>query len=578
MYDDYQRHKDLYNSVELFPVQPYRQSRLMQQQKQRKQQGQQNQQRKKKPVKRGNKQYNSQMKRQFNEFNNRGKMVHSGSSGLLKNMESLVVPILLIAAAAMGLKKFLGNLNVKDMAANAYGGDEVSPSGRSTGHVSQKGLNLIKNQEGGFHPEAYLVKGEKYYTIGYGDHGPHVHAGDKITEAEATQRLMKKVHACEQDVNNRIKVPLSQNMFDALVSLAYNMGSLAPAETLVKKLNAGDYVGAAEAFKLYNKGKEGGKVVEYAGLTKRRQLESDLFKSDIDVGANKLKSTAKEINPVQDLSVKEVDMGSITKAKQIGGNGIHYDEGSNITSHTKLSTGTNDKYDVKNGKMGSFDGYTITSGIGKRSVSGGSSFHRGLDLAFAKGTPVKAFCSGTVTHCGPMAGFGRCIIINDKNGYRHVYGHLLSYKVSYKQKVKKGQIIALSGGSYSPDGKKIIDDHFAYHLHYGIWKPGGTSDKKDYIDPRTYKYPPEDGEIPKTETPKQETPKGNPITPTTQKPTTQNPSTQKQTQIKQASVTPKGGQIHTNINQQKPNKGNGNVIPIDQPNIKNRSIPQSKKK
>lgn len=582
MYDDYQRQKQIYDGVDIphfltgqnkpvpRQIQPYGKARLMNQKRviQNKKQTPQRQPRK------GNRQHVANMKKQFNNFNNQGKTLHGGSSGILKNMENLIIPILLIATAAMGLKTFLGNLKTSDLERNVYGGGGVSPSGRSTGQISKEGLEYIKKKEGGFHPKAYKVPGETMWTIGYGDHGPHVKEGDVITEPEAEQRLMKKVHAAENDVNNRIKVPLSQNMFDALVSLAYNMGSLAPAETLVKKLNAGDYKGAAEAFKLYDKGKESGKVVTYAGLTKRRAEEAERFLKDVDLSTNKLKSTVTEINPQLQASSEPVDIKDIGKAQEINGNGIRYDKNANITSHTKVKGGANDFYNESQGEMGTWNGVKINSGIGKRSVAKGSSWHKGLDLDYPNGTPVKAFCSGTCTYAAVMAGFGRLVIVDDKKGYRHIYGHLSKFNISKGNPVKKGQIIGYSGGSGTQNGK-LIDGYFAPHLHYGIWQPSGKSDS-DYIDPRTYKFPPEDDGVPKTETPKVETPKGNPITPKTQKPTTTNPKTQPtqkpQTQTKKPQIT------NTNVKAKPANTNNSKTVDLDKPGIKNRAIKQSNKK
>ncbi|TCB80102.1 hypothetical protein E0H89_00230 [Acinetobacter sp. ANC 3781] len=64
----------------------------------------------------------------------------------------------------------------------------------------------------------------------------------------------------EKTVNDLVKVPLTQNQFDSLVSLTYNIGTATfEKSTLLKKLNAGDYQGAAEQFTVWNKG--GGKIL-----------------------------------------------------------------------------------------------------------------------------------------------------------------------------------------------------------------------------------------------------------------------------------------------------------------------------
>lgn len=72
-------------------------------------------------------------------------------------------------------------------------------------------------------------------------------------------------------------VPLTQGQFDALVSFAFNCGSLAlSTSTLLKKLNSGDYEGAASEFMRWIHA--GGKTI--TGLQRRRLLEKRLFGSE----------------------------------------------------------------------------------------------------------------------------------------------------------------------------------------------------------------------------------------------------------------------------------------------------------
>lgn len=79
----------------------------------------------------------------------------------------------------------------------------------------------------------------------------------------------------ENTVNDVVKVPINQNQFDALLSLAYNIGSTAfKNSTLVKKLNAGDILGAADQFNVWVNA--GGKRMQ--GLVNRRKAEKELFK------------------------------------------------------------------------------------------------------------------------------------------------------------------------------------------------------------------------------------------------------------------------------------------------------------
>jgi len=78
----------------------------------------------------------------------------------------------------------------------------------------------------------------------------------------------------ERTVNEAVTVPLNQNQFDALVSLTYNIGSGAfEKSTLVKKLNTGDYTGAANQYDVWVNA--GGKRLQ--GLVNRRAKEKELF-------------------------------------------------------------------------------------------------------------------------------------------------------------------------------------------------------------------------------------------------------------------------------------------------------------
>ena len=116
------------------------------------------------------------------------------------------------------------------------------------------------------------------WTIGTGTviypNGVKVKKGDVCTVEQAKTYFTHDLKQFEKTVNDSVKVDLTQNQFDALVSLTYNIGSTAfKNSTLLKKLNAKDYVGAADQFLVWNKG--GGKVLK--GLVRRREAERALF-------------------------------------------------------------------------------------------------------------------------------------------------------------------------------------------------------------------------------------------------------------------------------------------------------------
>jgi lysozyme len=99
-----------------------------------------------------------------------------------------------------------------------------------------------------------------------------------VTKAECDAWLAKDLKEAEDAVNNSVTVKITQNQFDALVSLAFNIGTGAFSRSVVvKKCNAGDNVGSANAFQSWNKATVNGKKMIIEGLVKRRNKERRLF-------------------------------------------------------------------------------------------------------------------------------------------------------------------------------------------------------------------------------------------------------------------------------------------------------------
>lgn len=147
--------------------------------------------------------------------------------------------------------------------------------------ISDKGIALIKEFEG-CRLRAYPdpKTGDKPWTIGYGWTGcvdgkpvtPHT----VIAQETADRLLRSSLVSYEQDVLRLVKVEVAQHQFDALVSFVYNVGArVFSTSTLLKKLNGGDYTGAADEFLRWV---SPGTKVE-AGLRRRRKAERELFLS-----------------------------------------------------------------------------------------------------------------------------------------------------------------------------------------------------------------------------------------------------------------------------------------------------------
>lgn len=168
----------------------------------------------------------------------------------------------------------------------AEGGDEEADGGpgalnriaNSVGNLvsnatslSPSGLEMLQQFEG-FSATAY--SDFKGYSIGFGHLIRAGESFDEITRDEAAQLLAGDVAWAERAVSSAVAVPLSQEQFDALVSLCYNIGETAfRNSTLVRLLNSGDYAGAAAQFDRWNRA---GGVVN-AVLVNRRAAERKLF-------------------------------------------------------------------------------------------------------------------------------------------------------------------------------------------------------------------------------------------------------------------------------------------------------------
>lgn len=142
--------------------------------------------------------------------------------------------------------------------------------------TSTAGLKFIVLEEGE-HLKAYQDS-VGIWTIGVGhtgfvDNTPVV-KGLTITQAKSREILQKDLNRFEKAINESVKVALTQHQFDALISLAFNIGEGAfLRSTLLKKLNTSDFKGAAEQFLRWRNA--GGKPI----LLSRRQREKRLFET-----------------------------------------------------------------------------------------------------------------------------------------------------------------------------------------------------------------------------------------------------------------------------------------------------------
>lgn len=166
----------------------------------------------------------------------------------------------------------LEELSYFDQAVNMTANTVTNPTS-----MSAAGLDMLKGFEGFSATPYYDFHG---YSIGFGH---LIKAGESlssVTPDQAHELLAADVGWAERAVSAAVGVALSQEQFDALVSLAFNIGESAfKRSTLVRLLNAGDYAGAAAEFDRWNRA--GGQV--HAGLVRRRAQERALFQGGVAV-------------------------------------------------------------------------------------------------------------------------------------------------------------------------------------------------------------------------------------------------------------------------------------------------------
>ncbi len=116
-------------------------------------------------------------------------------------------------------------------------------------------------------------------TIGYGHTGPDVDPDTQITAEEADRLLDRDLDRFENAVAFELVRPTNDNEFAAMVSLCFNIGIAGFRQsTVLRRHNAGDRIGAAKAFALWNKGRNNkGELVVLNGLTRRRAVEAALY-------------------------------------------------------------------------------------------------------------------------------------------------------------------------------------------------------------------------------------------------------------------------------------------------------------
>lgn len=121
------------------------------------------------------------------------------------------------------------------------------------------------------------------------------------------------------------------------------------------------------------------------------------------------------------------------------------------------------------------DNGIITSSFGSRisPVTGKREFHTGLDIGVSENSKVYAACDGVVTDSGYSNSYGYFIRIKGDDATEFFYAHLNKLNKNKSDKVKKREVIALSGNTGWSTGP---------HLHYEICKNGTLIDPMGNVE------------------------------------------------------------------------------------------------
>ncbi len=121
-------------------------------------------------------------------------------------------------------------------------------------------------------------------------------------------------------------------------------------------------------------------------------------------------------------------------------------------------------------------GGLITDGFGERMhpILHMLIMHDGIDIEAEPGTHVHVTGDGVVSYVGRRGGYGNVVEVDNGFGYTTLYAHLEKALVTVGEKVKRGQVIALTGDTGLSTGP---------HLHYGVMKDGV------FVNPESYYFP-----------------------------------------------------------------------------------------
>ncbi|GFN31329.1 M23 family metallopeptidase [Paenibacillus xylaniclasticus] len=366
-------------------------------------------------------------------------------------------------------------------------GVEVKIDGEVVGIVkdretADKIMQRVKNK---FAPELASKRSEEVTTLSYSSDSTSAKNVSSNDDNTGTQRKVKKADIVEKVTTSAVEVDPSKVMDEKTLYKKIVTGN---TETMKYTVKEGDCVGCiAQKFDIP-------KQVIYQN---NPWINDDFIKIGdvLDLTVQKPAVTVRTVESVSEIVNTDPQVVIRTSDSMRKGESKVIQQGSGgqkrltyrltkdngyliseeLIGYEVLKKGT-PKIIVKGTKVvlgegsGSFawpvSNHTMTSSFGKR----WGKQHEGLDLVGS--STIKASDNGVVEFAGVKNGYGNVVIIDHKNGYKTLYGHMKSISVKEGQTVEKGEKLGIMGSTGRSTGT---------HLHFEIQKNGVPQNPMKYL-------------------------------------------------------------------------------------------------
>lgn len=220
--------------------------------------------------------------------------------------------------------------------------------------------------------------------------------------------------------------------------------------------------------------------------TNINSYQSSLLESMVFVGpiADNCKEAMNYVSKAIQINIEEIgQMNTIltaVKNSYESADNTSLEAVTNTTGEVSLTSDSSNLTVTSTGYVVPFSNdveYKVTSVYGKRKAptAGATSYHRGIDIAANKGTPIHAISGGEVISAGTRGGYGYCVRVRQDDGKIVYYAHCSKLTVKEGDRIKAGDVVGNVGSTGVSTGP---------HLHLEIrTKDGNNRKERAWVDP-----------------------------------------------------------------------------------------------